>query len=222
VAGLLVRWLEGRPDRFPRDSLELLAAATAPLPEVREWGLRRVEALGMELPFALRLLESGLPEPAAAGRAFFEALPPGHAEEMEHALALCDSPEPAVRAFGREYLKARWDRLPHAELLGCLSEHPDPVMQELVARLLLERPESAPAPAAFERTVLRATDRGRRAKELVKQRLEHAGPEEIPLLLELARGRTGRDAEWAWAQLARLAGEGHEIAGFSVEGPAGV
>jgi hypothetical protein len=37
----------------------------------------------------------------------------------------------------------------------------------------------------------------------------------------MARGRTGRDAEWAWSQLAQLALDGHEIDGFTVDGPAG-
>jgi hypothetical protein len=222
AAGLLLRWLEWRRERFPRDSLELLAAATAPLPAVREWGLQRVAVVGMELPFALRLIESGLPGSVEAGRVFFEAPPLGASEALEYGLALCDSPEPAVRAYGREYVLRRWDRLPQAELIGQLAEHSDPVMQEFVARLISDHPQVCTAPGEFDRAVLRATDRGRRAKELVKRRREHPSPEEIPLLLEIARGRTGRDAEWAWMQLARLALDGHEVEGFRLEGTAGV
>jgi hypothetical protein len=222
VGPLLLRWVEERRSQFPRDSAELLAAATSPLPEVRDWGLQRVAELGMELPFALRLMESGLPPSAAAGRVFFESLPAGDEEELEHALALCDSPEPAVQAYGREYIQQRQATLPVAEVIEHLREHADPRMQEFVARTLLESPDLAPQAAGFDREVLRAQDRGRRAKELVKRRLDTVSPEEIPLLLEIARSRTGRDAEWAWSQLARLAQSGHEIEGFSLEGTAGV
>jgi hypothetical protein len=222
VARLLLRWVEWRREQFPRDSLELLAAATAPLPEVREWGLRQVAALGMELPFALRLLESGLPAAAEAGRTFFEALPPGDSDEREYALALCDSPEPAVRAYGREYVRQRWDTLPREDLLRHLSEHADPLVQEFVARILLDDRELAAAAGGFDRTVLRTPDRSRRAKELVKRRLAKLTPEEIPLLLEMARSRTGHDAEWAWSRLAQLALDGHEIDGFTLDGTAGV
>jgi hypothetical protein len=189
---------------------------------VREWGLRRVGELGMELPFALRLLESGLPASAAAGQAFFDALPEGHEEELEYALALCDSPEPAVQAFGREFIQKRGATLPLSDVIEHLREHADPRMQEFVAYSLLQAPDLAEHAPGFDREVLRARERGRRAKELVKRRLDTVPAEEIPLLLEIARSRTGRDAEWAWSQLARLALNGHEIEGFSLEDTAGV
>ena len=38
----------------------------------------------------------------------------------------------------------------------------------------------------------------------------------------MARGRAGRDAEWALAQLAQLALDGHAIDGFTLDGTAGV
>ena len=88
--------------------------------------------------------------------------------------------------------------------------------------MLLENRALAAAAGEFDRAVLRAPDRGRRAKELVKRRRERAAPEEIPLLLEMARGHTGRDAEWALAQLAQLALDGHAIDGFTLDGTAGV
>jgi hypothetical protein len=216
VASLLLRWLDWQRERFPRDSQELLAAATAPLAEVRQWGLQQVARLGMELPFALRLMESGLPNALEMGRAFFQALPPGDEQELDFALALCDSPEAAVRAYGREYVRERWSSLPQPELFHHLSEHADPLMQEFVARLLLDEPGVTADTGEFDRAVLRAPDRSRRAKELVKRRQQHVAADEIPLLLELARGRTARDAEWAWSQLARLALEGHAIEGFDV------
>ncbi len=41
-------------------------------------------------------------------------------------------------------------------------------------------------------------------------------------LLEMARSRTGRDADWAWRQLARLAKSGEAIDGLVVEGVEGI
>jgi hypothetical protein len=40
---------------------------------VRAWALARVRETGLDLPFALRLLESGVPPSGALGRTFFEA-----------------------------------------------------------------------------------------------------------------------------------------------------
>ncbi len=70
--------------------------------------------------------------------------------------------------------------------------------------------------------MLRARDRARRAKELVKRRQAHETPSDIALLLQMARSRTGRDSDWAWEQLARLALDGYEIEALTVDGPTGV
>jgi hypothetical protein len=176
----------------------------------------------MSLPFALRLLESGLPPSVAVGREFFDALPPGHTHELDYALALCDSPEAAIRAYGHDYVRARLSTLPRDDLIHGLAESADPRMQELVAGLLMESADAAAESPGFDRQVLSKPDRGRRAKETVKRRLERDGPKDVALLLEMARSATGRDAEWALEQLARLALAGQEIEGFSVEGTAGV
>jgi hypothetical protein len=241
AGAMLLRWIGAHEVRFDRDTPLLLAAATCPLPEVRAWGLARVRSVGMDLPFALRLLESGLPEPMEAGREFFAAVAPGEEREAELALALCDSPAAAVRAYGREYVRERKASLPMADVIRGLGEHADPVMREFVAQLLIEEPGVGVDTASFDRETLRARDRARRAKELVKARLtprhgarEGEAPppqptgatpvstEKVALLLELARGRTPRDAEWALEQLARLALDGQEIEGLTLEGTAGV
>lgn len=225
---LLGRWASVHDALFARDSGLLLAAATHQLPSVRAWGLARVRGLGMGLPFALRLLEAELPESVTVGQTFFEAAPAGSSEETENALALCDSPKASVRALGRVYVQSRWDALPHSEIVQRLSENPDPQTQAfLAARLGESAPETAAAVQQFDRQVLRARDRGRAAKELVKQR--RSRPSQTPddhldtaTLLEIARSRTPRDAEWALAQLARLALDGQAIEGLSIEGVAGV
>lgn len=214
---LLLRWVRRQESRFARDSEALLAAATTPAAEPRAWALARVGELGMSLPFALRLMEAGLPDADAAGRRFFEAIPESDPAALEGALALCDSPASAVRAFGREYVRARWEALPRAELARALAEHADPRMQEFVARFLLEAPEMVERAPEFDRSVLRTRQRGRRAKELVKARLETSPAPDLPTLLELARGQTASDREWALQQIARLVAAGVEIEGVTVE-----
>jgi hypothetical protein len=216
---LLGRWLRVNGDRYGRDTPELLRVATHMLPDIRAYGLERVRAVGMSLPFALRLLESELPPSVATGREFIERLPSGEAAEMDAILALCDSPKPSVRAYGRDTLNARWHGLPLESVLNRLTENPDPPMQSYLAGKLLtgaHRPAQTPT---FDQQVLRGRDRARRAKELVKKRLDQEPSHDIPLLLELARGGTPRDAEWALGQLARLALQGIDIEGFQIESP---
>ena len=135
---LLGRWAAAHPALFPADSPLLLEAATSVLPAVRAWALGQVRQAPLTLPFALRLLESALPESFAAGAAFFGAAAPGTPEERGDALALCDSPFAAVRAFGRVFVTERWDTLPHAETLAALFENAHPDMQAFVAGLLAQ------------------------------------------------------------------------------------
>lgn len=212
---LLEEWLYRRPDDFLANSENLLFAATGKIPNFRWAALRRVEKLGMNMPFALRLTESGLPPAMALGRRFFENLPAGDEHELEFALALCDSPDQPTQFFGREFVRNRWERLAHTPIVGRLAEHSDPPVQEEVAQRLLEQPQALPD---FDRPVLRARNKGRRAKELVKKRLGQLETEDLDpaVLLEMAHGRTPRDSEWAWQQLARLARSGKTIEGLQI------
>jgi hypothetical protein len=224
---VLFRWVTAHADLFPQNSPGLLTAATHPLPQIRRWGLERVREQGMDLPFALRLMESSVPPSIELGKSFFEAAPAGGEAEKDYALALCDSPASTVRAYGRDYIQRRVSTLPMAELVGPLTEHGDPEMQRFLADALLQAglpPGAEPAEAVreFDRGVLRSRNQARRAKEKVKTRLQKEGQADTAVLLELARSGTPRDAEWALGELARRAMEGQQIEGFSVEGTAGV
>jgi hypothetical protein len=221
---LLRAWLEAHADLFPVGAPHLLTAATHPLPAVRDWALARIRQQGMDVPLALRLLESEVPPSVELGRSFFLDLPPGDPAELGHLLSLVDSPDRATREFGRGLIQARLTDLQNEELVTALSEHDDPEMNRFLAELLT-RPEAASATAAvqaFDRAVLRAPNRGRRAKEQVKVRLARAADTDIALLLEMARGGTPRDAEWALSQLGRLAVDGKIVEGVRVEGVAGI
>ena len=219
---VLGRWVRMREALFMANSPLLLQAATHVLPTVRAWALGRVRALGLDLPFALRLLESSLPDPMEVGGAFFTSLPHADAGERGYALALCDSPLAPVRALGRTFVTVRWETLPQEDLLRALFENFHPDMQAFAAELLSASSTRPAGTAQFDGEVLRARHTARRAKEKVKARQSLEPSVDIPTLLALARSRTPRDAEWALGQLARLALSGQEIEGFSVTGVAGV
>lgn len=218
----LARWVRAHEALFTQNSSLLLQSAIHVLPTVRAWGLSRAQALGFDLAFALRLLESSLPEPAGIGGAFFTSLPPGDQAERIYALALCDSPLTPVRALGRAFVSERWDTLPREDLLRALFENSHPDMQAFVAELLASSPASSAESAKFDGEVLRARHTARQAKEKIKARQSAALTVDVPTLLALARSRTPRDSEWALGQLAKMALSGQEIEGFSVSGVAGV
>ncbi|BDI30337.1 hypothetical protein CCAX7_23880 [Capsulimonas corticalis] len=218
---LLERWARGHEALFARDSALLLQAATHVLPEVRQWGLARVSALGMETPFALRLLESEVPQSVVVGKTYFDSVIPGDRQERNYALALCDSPKSSVREIGREFVLEHQKSLPMTEILRALFEHDATDMQAFVAALLTGADDASPEAVLFDQTVLRARHRGRRAKEQVKTRQSAAPTVDAPTLLALARGRAARDSEWAFAELAKRALAGETIDGFTLDGPAG-
>ena len=217
----LGHWVRAHEALFTRNSPLLLQAATSVLPGIRAWALDRVRALGQDLPFALRLLESGLPEPVEVGGAFFSALPPGDVNERVHALALCDSPLAHVRVLGRAFVTARWATLPQEDTLRALFENSHADMQTFVAGLLSQLSTRPAGASGFDGEVLRTRHSARRAKERVKARQGLEPTLDVATLLALARSRTPRDSEWALGQLARLALSGQEIEGFSVSGVAG-
>lgn len=228
IEPLLLNWLLSQPEKHAQDTEILLMAAINKLKRMRQWALQRIAQMNLTMPFALRLLESGLPETMAVGRNFFEALPENDAQELEYVLAVCDSPDLATQRYGRDLLKRRQAHLPIAEVTRRLAEHPDPLLQEVVAAQLLETPQLVDS-AEFDRVVLRTRNKGRRVKEMVKKRVaEHAAganAETLPdkaVLLEMARSRTPRDAEWALEQLVKMALNGETVEGLEILGEAGI
>ena len=219
----LVRWLDANIGTLRRGDGALMFAAMSPLGEIRRRGLARVEELGLDLPLALRLMESGLPQPFEVARAWFET----HQEldVADRALALCDSPDANVRAFGRAFLESHAAQVLDAKVLKKLSENPDPQMQAWLAEHLLANTQDVDV-TAFDHAVLRVRGRARRAKEAVKtrrdmtratikQQIEYSN-DEVSTLLDVARGRTLRDREWALQQLAQGALSGREIEGVTI------
>ncbi len=207
---LILAWLRAREANL--DSQGWIDAAIHPLPDVRDYGLARLEIVGLNVAGALQLLESRLPPSIEFGRQWFQNR---GENELESALALCDSPQLAVRAIGREFIAAHFETLLQAGLIGYLQENPNAEMQGFVAAQLNQKPELA-APD-FDRAVLRSRNRARRAKNLIQARTTQNAPlADTKTLLEIARGRTPRDAEWALSQLARRALDGGAVEGVEV------
>ena len=217
----LGHWVRAHESLFTPNSPLLLQAATHVLPAIRVWALARVQSAGPDLPFALRLLESGLPESVEMGGLFFTSLPTGDPKERSYALALCDSPLPPVRTLGRLFVSDRWETLPREDLLRALFENSHPDMQAFVAELLGQSSTRPAETAGFDGEVLRTRHTARRAKEQVKTRQSLEPTVEVATLLALARSRTPRDSEWALGQLTKLALAGQEIEGFTLTGVAG-
>jgi hypothetical protein len=218
---LALNWLQTHTDELQRDeNLEtLIIAATHANDAIRLWGLRAVRERGLSVAVALRLMESGLPQPFALGREYFESAPRNSENERDYALALCDSPAREVQSYGREFLARRASSLLDAAMLQNLAEHPDGQMQSWVAELIKDFP--AVQTAEFDTAILRARGKARRAKEKVKTRIgAQAGstPDmQTGALLELARGSLARDREWALQQLAKRALNGEEIQGVTIK-----
>lgn len=229
---LLLQWLTAHLKELNRDDAALITAATCSLSGVHERALSRIRWIEPDLSLALRLMESSLPPAFELGRGFFQAAATGSDDESTFALALCDSPNAEVRAFGRSFIEARRDSLLRGDLLQNLTENPDPKMQAWLGGQLLQAGDSIQQNVqtrAFDAAVLRTRGRSRRAKETVKQRLSHnrealqeasqKSDIDIATLLETARGSTTRDREWALQQLAALALAGHEIEDVNVTKP---
>jgi hypothetical protein len=214
---LVEAWCRKNEGIFTKDASPLLLASIHTFPTVRRFGLAKVASLGMGLPFALRLLESEMPESVTVGWAYFNTIPNNHADELTYALALCDSPADTVRKLGRQFVLVRWSHLPKEQVLSALFENPDPATQALVTQLLSGTEVKPQESAAFEGEVLRQKNRARKAKEIVKVRQEKESVVDTPTLLALARGsRTPRDADWALAQLAKRAMAGEQIEGLEL------
>ena len=234
-------WLEKYPQRFLIDTDLLYKVASNQEPRIHRPAIMLAVNSGMSPELALRLLESGLPACLEAGQEFFNSLPLGDAQETEYALILCDSPKGQVQEAGLEFIKERWSTLPITRVLGALAEHRSSHIQAFVAEQLTENNIPADKLLEFDSHVLLERNRGRRAKEKVKERLgkgagqkgqeDSAQPaaipkaddvERLPVLVETARGSVMKDSDWALALLVQASLDGEDVDGLTIDGPVGV
>jgi len=219
-ADMLYEWIQQHLDFFTADSEALFKATIHKDPKIRQWAFEQTNKVGIAIPFALRMMEAGMPETFRKGVEYFEAVPANDPEEVEYVLALCDSPQKVVRMYGLKYFEGRKENLKKNDIaIASLAEHTDASIQEFVAKSLTERKEAKEDFVQyFDKSVLRTRNKGRKTKELVKSRLEVAPSENMntQTLMELARSRNTKDREWAIEQLTKLALAGEEVEGFVV------
>ena len=136
-----------------------------------------------------------------------------------------DSGSSEVRQIGYELLD---DRLQHSEdrsFWNAMAECEDSRIEDRVATAarLADRIDEQVLSDFDQRVLLTHRRFSRDAKESVKARLEAthadsgmASPQRVAALLDLARGQTLKDKEWALQKLAELALDGVEIDGLEV------
>lgn len=219
-AKMLYEWIQQHLDMFGSNSDGLFKTVIHKDPKIRKWGFAQADKVGITIPFALRMMEAGMPETFHKGREYFENVPMGDKDEVEYVLALCDSPQGVVRGYGLKYFEARKENLKKNDIaIASLAEHTDVRIQEFVAKSLAEKKETAADFVQyFDKSVLRSRNKGRKVKELVKSRLQELDAENVDTktLMELARSRNTKDREWAIEQLTKMALAGEEVEGFAI------
>jgi len=202
---------------LPRDSA--MVAATSQNTDIARLGLEALRSQKALADVWLRLVESELPIPTAAGFAVVEGIRDKTAL-TDALLLVIDSAVPGVRRRGLQLIDTLGERLDRERLFVSLSESEDAQVRSRVAEeALFASWATGPQFESFDDQILIARRRARKAKELVKQRLDAAlpegyqpTPERIAVLLDLAKHGKPRDAEWAYQRLAQFA-----LAGISVD-----
>jgi hypothetical protein len=215
---LLAEWASANEGIFAMGSHELFKLCIHKLPKIREAGYALAKKHGISIPFALRLMESDLPEAMQEAQAFFNGLPTQSDAEWDALLGMIDSPNRQARIFALAYWKGRAEHLGmRPQLLPFLSEHADQAVQEAVAKEIREKKVQNPFVQRFEKEVLRQKNKARKAKDVVKAHIEETLEIDAKTLIELAQSANKREAEWAIVQLTKKALAGEDTAGFVLQ-----
>jgi hypothetical protein len=229
-ARYLLQALRVSPSRLYLERGFAVACATSPHPELQQLAIARLESRRLVQPVYVPLAESGMPAAVAAAERYVASIKDG-AEFTKAVITICDSGSAPTRAIGLRFIGQQRDRLDLNALLVALAEHTAPDVTATVADLVASGiAVKRDALERFDDRVLRTRRAGRLAKELVKRRLEKRVPDaavaidtkqavddrRIQALVDMARGSSLRDRDWALQQLARLALDGHHIPGVRV------
>lgn len=218
----LVRsYLRKNPERVRRDAPFGVAALESSDPALQMVAIRQL-ATARHLPAVwLTLAESGLPRALAAARKYTAALK-DVGQTRDAILACLDSDDHAVQDIGTQLFQERQTLAMDPQIWAALAKSDDDHAQELVAEAALtDKLVDERLLSEFDRRVLSDRRPRRRAKELIKKRLEKADrattsvpKERIAGLLTMTRGPVAQDREWALMRLAALALRGVPIEGF--------
>lgn len=229
-ADYLAQALRAAPSRLYQERGFAVSCATCPHPGLQQLAIARLEARRLLEPVFVSLAESGMPVAVAAAERYIDSIKDSSAL-TKAVITVCDSGVGATRAIGLNLIEQQPDRLDLNALLAALTEHTSPDVTAVVARfaavgLAIKRD----ALDQFDNRVLKTRRVGRRAKELVMTRLGTSAPEgtvsvgahqrsdeqRIQALIDMARGSSLRDRDWALQQLARLVLDGHPVSGVQV------
>lgn len=224
-AGYLTQALRSAPSRLYQERGFAVACATCPHPELQQLAIARLESRRLVETVFVPLAESGMPAAVATAERYIASIKDRSAL-TKAIITVCDSGASTTRALGLRFIERQPERLDLNALLVALAEHTSPDITVTVARfaasgIAIKRD----ALDQFDNRVLRTRRAGRKAKELVKNRLGTMVPDaavsigtsqkvddrRIQALVDMARGSSLRDRDWALQQLARLALDGHPI-----------
>ena len=224
-AGYLTQVLRLSPSRLYQDRGFAVACATCPHPDVQQLAIARLESRRLVETVFVPLAESGMPAAVSSAERYMSSIKDRSAL-TKAVIVVCDSGSSTTRAIGLRFIKHHPERLDLNELLLALTEHTSPDVTATVAGfaasgITIKRD----ALEQFDNRVLRTRRTGRKAKDLVKARLEEMTQDgvvsidanqkvddrRIQSLIDMARGSSQRDRDWALQQLARLALDGHPI-----------
>jgi hypothetical protein len=202
-----------------------VACATSPHPELQQLAIARMESRRLVQLVYMLLAESGMPASLRAAERFIASIK-DQSEFTKAVITVCDSGASSTRAIGLSFIERQRDRLDLNALLVALAEHTSPDVTAVVATIAASGiAVKRDVLDQFDNRVLRTRRSGRKAKELVKRRLETRVPDaavliganqkvddrRVQALVDMARGSSRRDRDWAFQQLARLALDGHPI-----------
>jgi len=224
-AGYLIQALSASPYRLDRERGFAVACATSPNAELQQLVITRMESRRLVESMYVLLAESGMPAAVSAAERYIASIK-DRSNFTKAVITVCDSGASSARAIGLRFIEHQRDRLDLNALLVALAEHTSPDVTAVVATIAASGiAVKREALEQFENRVLRTRRAGRRAKELVKRRLEALVPDatvsiganqkfddrRIQALVDMARGSSLRDRDWALQQLARLTLDGHPI-----------
>lgn len=224
-AGYLTQALRSAPSRLYQNRGFAVSCATCPHPELQQLAIARLESRHLVETVFVSLAESGMPAAVTAAERYIVSIK-DQSLLTKAVIAVCDSGANTTRALGLRFIERQSERLDLNALLVALAEHTSPDITATVARfatsgIAIKRD----ALDQFDNRVLRTRRTGRKAKELVKNRLGKLTPEaavsistnqkvddrRVQALVDMARGSSLRDRDWALQQLARLALDGYAI-----------
>jgi len=221
----LTQALRSAPSRLYQEKGFAVSCATCPHPELQQLALARLESRRLIGTIFVSLAESGMPAAVTAAEGYVASIKE-QAALTKAVIDICDSGSSTSRAIGLQLIERHPERLDLNALLAALAEHTSPDVTSTVARfatagIAIRRD----ALDQFDNRILRTRRTGRKAKELVKSRLGMLAPEgavsigtnqkvddrRVQALVDMARGSSLRDRDWALQQLARLALDGYVI-----------